>query len=177
MAGLAATGRDASILPVLPSCTAHTSHLSATCLSHGLSVAFHCHRGRCRDSVFIHSSECNCTENGVCNGGLHGDGFCFCAEGWTGDRCEIRLGEECQAPPPAIPWNPVPYGCFPSSWIVQAAGQKYVQKGALSCGAHPEIWPVLLNFTRAGVVRRRRKAPLNHEQVPELRGAPRRARG
>ncbi|KAF2986533.1 hypothetical protein EK904_010304 [Melospiza melodia maxima] len=35
--------------------------------------------------------ECNCTENGVCNGGLHGDGFCFCAEGWTGERCETRL--------------------------------------------------------------------------------------
>lgn len=32
----------------------------------------------------------------MCNGGLHGDGFCFCAEGWTGERCEVRLGEGCQ---------------------------------------------------------------------------------
>uniref|UniRef100_A0A8C5T943 Stabilin 1 n=1 Tax=Malurus cyaneus samueli TaxID=2593467 RepID=A0A8C5T943_9PASS len=43
-------------------------------------------------------TECSCTEHGVCNGGLHGDGFCFCAEGWTGDRCETRLGEALVTP-------------------------------------------------------------------------------
>lgn len=55
--GLAVAGRDACVLPCLPSGTAHTSHLSATWLSHGPSVAFHCHQGRCRDSIFIHSSQ------------------------------------------------------------------------------------------------------------------------
>lgn len=85
----------------------HLCHVAGPWSLHGLSLPP-------RDSVFIHSSECNCTENGVCNGGLHGDGFCFCAEGWTGDRCEIRLGEGCQPPPPTVPWDPVPYACFPS---------------------------------------------------------------
>lgn len=121
------------VLPCLPSCTAHASHVSATWLSHGLSMAFHCHQGRCHDCFYPFLTECNCTENGVCNGGLHGDGVCFCAEGWTGDRCEVRLGEGCQAPPPAVLCDSVACGCFPSSWIVQAASQKYLQKGALSC--------------------------------------------
>ncbi|XP_042309906.1 stabilin-1 isoform X2 [Sceloporus undulatus] len=37
--------------------------------------------------------ECHCTENGICNEGLHGDGFCFCTAGWTGERCETELAE------------------------------------------------------------------------------------
>lgn len=65
------------------------------------------------------------------------------------------------------------------SWVVQEAVQKYLQKGVLSCEAHPKICHMLLSFTRVGVVRKgqRRKALVDHEQVPELRGAPSRARG
>lgn len=163
-------GRDVSgscaHLHTCPQC-----HISATWLSRALPL-----RHKCCVCPFL--TECNCTENGVCNGGLHGDGFCFCAEGWTGERCETRLGERCSAipwDPPAVPWHLLPHGCFPRSWAVQAAVQKDLQKGALSCEAHPEICHMLLNFTRVWVVRR--KALLDHEQVPELRGVPGRARG
>lgn len=151
---------------------------SAAFLPRGCPRAFP-PRHKCRVYPFL--TECNCTEHGVCNAGLHGDGFCFCAEGWTGARCEIRLGEGCSAvpwDPPDVPWDLLPQGCFPRSWVLQAAVQKYPQKGALvSCEAHPKICHVLLNFTRVGVVGkgRRRKDLLDHEQVPELRGAPRRA--
>lgn len=169
---LAARGKDVCRQPCLPSCAAHTSHVSASWPSRGLSVTILCHQHGCCDCFYPFFTECNCTENGICNAGLHGDGSCFCAEGWTGERCEIRLGEGCQAPPPAIPWDPVPYGRLPNSWLVQAAGQKYLQKEL----SDAEICPVLLNFTRAGVVgRRKRKAPLDHDRAPQLRGAPRRA--
>lgn len=150
---------------------------NATFLPHGCPRAFP-PRHKCCVCSFL--TECNCTENGVCNAGLHGDGFCFCAQGWTGEHCEIRLGEGCSAVPwgpPAIPWDLLPHGCFPRSRVVQAAVQKYLQKGALSREAHPEICHMLLNFTRVEVVRKgwKRKALLDHERVPGLRGAPRRA--
>lgn len=167
---LGARGRDVCRQLCLPSRAAHTSHVSALWLSCGLSVAILCHQRGCCDCFYPFFTECNCTENGVCNAGLHGDGFCFCAEGWTGERCEIRLGEGCQAPPPAIPWDPVPYGRFPNSWVFKQLVRSISKKKQ----SHPEIRPMLLNFTRVGVVRRRkRKAPLDHERVPELRGAPR----
>lgn len=44
------------------------------------------------NSSFLPLSECNCTENGICNEGVHGDGFCFCFGGWTGESCETPLG-------------------------------------------------------------------------------------
>lgn len=122
---------------------------NATFLPWGCPRAFPPRHKRC---VCPFLTECTCTENGVCNGGLHGDGFCFCAEGWTGERCETRLGEGCSA----LPWDLLPHGCFPRCWVVQAAVQKYLQNGALGCEA------LLLNFTRVGVGRRgrRRKALL-----------------
>lgn len=77
----------------------HALPTQAVLLSHFCPVDFCCSEGRCHYSVLCRFlAECNCTENGVCNGGLHGDGFCFCAEGWTGERCETRLGEGCRAP-------------------------------------------------------------------------------
>lgn len=101
---------------------------SATFLPRGCPRPFP-PRHKCCVCPFL--TECNCTEHGVCNAGLHGDGFCFCAEGWTGARCETRLGEGCSAVPwdsPAVPWDLLPQGCFPRSWVVQAAVQKYLQK-------------------------------------------------
>lgn len=43
-----------------------------------------------------------------------------------------------------------------------AAGRKDLWNGALGYRGHPGVWPVLLDFTRVGVVRRS-KAPLDHE--------------
>lgn len=130
---------------MLGSCATFTPAHSATFLPRGCARPF---PPRLQCCVCPSLTECNCTEHGVCNAGLHGDGFCFCAEGWTGARCEIRLGEGCSAvpwDPPAAPWDLLPQGCFPRSWVVQ----KYLQKGALvSCEAHPEICHVLLKFCK-----------------------------
>ncbi|KAJ6667712.1 hypothetical protein lerEdw1_016033 [Lerista edwardsae] len=49
---------------------------------------------------FLPFAECNCTENGICNEGLHGDGFCFCSAGWTGEHCEILLAVTPTCSPP-----------------------------------------------------------------------------
>lgn len=40
------------------------------------------------------SLACNCTEHGSCDQGVKGTGSCFCDEGWTGQRCENKLGTD-----------------------------------------------------------------------------------
>ncbi|XP_023995250.1 stabilin-2-like [Salvelinus sp. IW2-2015] len=34
---------------------------------------------------------CNCTNQGQCEDGMEGDGSCSCTEGWTGDRCHLKI--------------------------------------------------------------------------------------
>lgn len=116
--------------------------------AHFCPVGFCCSAGRCHYSIlYPFLAECNCTENGVCNGGLHGDGFCFCAEGWTGERCETRLGEGCQATPLPKPRPCAAPQCEGQALFPQCCSWSCLGTAQCSCSSPGGVSLGLMNGT------------------------------